>query len=492
MKRNFFIFFMLTAILNFLYTQQNIEYLKEKNYVIEETDDKPLQYRFNYIPKFIETPLIDYEDVVVPYNLYIEPQIGKTKTKYDFLFPEVKFDGGIRVLTGTGLLVNYYINNINYQNTFILDADYQRLNINCEDIKPENYILNRYDINYHYINENYLLKNRLVYQNNFLKNEITQIVYSPEINFVLLKNFLFKVNPYLQFNKLTNNEIFFLFNTVELDLLINEKFSSKISINNIDSQTHLFGLNFIIKNIFFATFYFSSAIKYNVKNKNFYFNTKINKKIFNLTVSFELLDSIFYSYIEDYFTKLPDVLYFDKKELTYPIKKEKSLKIGYKMEYLDIDLKYSIESFSKYPTYVSALSSKIEPYFVDDHNTNCVFLTTSFLFKKINLSNKIKYIFYPEEILFTPTLQNELEIKYNLLKKVYFIVNFLYNNKTLTNDREKTYIEEHLITTEKIEYKINDYIAIETETKVPIIGKNYINTNYYYEPYISIGIKSKF
>ncbi|MEO0224990.1 MAG: hypothetical protein ABIL76_07885, partial [candidate division WOR-3 bacterium] len=283
---------------------------------IIQQDETPLRFRIEYTPQDTENPNIEYEDIELPYQLYISSELTKLKLNYKLLTPQDLSKKDIKILFFKDYyFLNLDIKNLKNKNGFELSTYSKKLLVSKDNINFS-CLKNYYHFNHYTLFEKLILKNELHYIIQYIENSTHQLDYSLEINKIFSESIIFSILPYLQYNfskELNVNNLFYK-NDINLDIFIHDKIITGLNFSLLNKYT-FFNTNIILKNYPIENFYFDFVIGTEKDIKKIYYKTKLYKSIFNFNTTFIFKKSIYYDFIKEYFINFAEV-YF-KENINY-------------------------------------------------------------------------------------------------------------------------------------------------------------------------------
>lgn len=457
---------------------------------IIQQDETPLRFRIEYTPQDTENPNIEYEDIQLPYQLYISSELTKLKLNYKLLTPQDLSKKDIKILFFKDYyFLNLDIKNLKNKNGFELSTYSKKLLVSKDNVNFS-CLKNHYHFNHYTLFEKLILKNELHYISQCIENYTHQLNYSLEINRIFSESIIFSILPYLQYNfskELNVNNLFYK-NDINLDIFIHDKIITGLNFSLLNNYT-FFNTNLILKNYPIENFYFDFVIGTEKNIKKIYYKTKLYKNIFNFNTTFIFKKSIYYDFIKEYFINFAEV-YFKENIKYLPETKTFEASLGYNYKNYIINIIYNQTLYDYYPTYIF-LDGKVETYSVEDLKEKSLTYKFELPFKNISLFFELTQIIHPKEILFKPKLTTTINILGDITKNLYFEQKFLYNNKTLI-DNSNNYLDENIVSFTELKYFFNENVAFNIMLNFPVNSKHFITPNIYYSSYFLCGINLKF
>lgn len=446
--------------------------------------EENLQFRFEYTPKEIDIPTIEYEDIEPYYQQFFSSDINKLKLNYQILSLQSLNKRDIKILAGEK---NYFVlaNIKNLQREF--DIKYEKINTGID----KSYIDFNYNLSYYKTFDTLTLKNNFLYFVKFLTNVNNQINYELEISKVIGKNMILSFSPLFQYNYFVKENLSILFNKNELnlDLIFTNKTMTNLKIINFnDSAITISSLNFIFKNFIIENSYLNFSFGHNEKTKKFLYGSEFYKSFSNLEISFSFKKDVYYEFIKEYFIKFPELHYIKEEIIKFPEIENLETNLGYNYKGLKINFLFRNTFYNYYPSY-NFSNNFIYTYFIKDQKIDYIMFKIFFPFKKSKFNLETEHIISSTKSIFLPSTVTKFTFETSL-KNTYFLQTFLYNGEMQINNYEK--LEKRIISNTELQFFISKDFSIDTKLVIPVAGKNYLIPNTYYPAYFLTGINLKF
>ncbi|MCX7910811.1 MAG: hypothetical protein N2505_04445, partial [Endomicrobia bacterium] len=412
--------------------------------ISEET--KPLQFRFEYIPKEIETPNVEYEDIEISYNQYISSDIMKIRPNYKFLIPyKLKKDAKVLLGGKDNYLISADVKNLQENGNLNFSIKSEKFSVVKNNVN-DYYINLGYYLNYSKIFNNFVFTNSLSYNNQFLNNSSRQINYDIEINKIFSPNIILSLLTSFQQNfiEYKNNTFdnLFIKGNAKLESIINNKMMTGFNIEFFSNNSILFTTGVTFKNYIIDNSYLNFILSTDKNTKHFYYQIEFCKEFYNFNFSINYEKKLYFEFIRDYFIKFPQVLY--KEIIYFPEIKAFETSLEYKYKNYKINFLFDSIFYNYYPTY-SFSNNTTELCFIEDQHLTYLIIKFSVLIRNLIFNYNLNYLIFPKEVLFTTPIISEVSLEGNMFKNVLLKQKFSYNSRTLTNFYN--YLEDRVIST---------------------------------------------
>ncbi len=464
----------------------NIIYLLEKNF----EEEQPLYLEFYPQPKIIEIPVIDYETIEVPYKKYISAEIKKKE-----LLDKVYISSSTEKIISKSFFweksYSFFVETDKIVPSEIFKLKTQNSSKKIEQNKNYNYV----DINllYNKVFDKHIAGFKSEFYSKNFNNSLEQ--YSIFFNFLknYFKNICFSYEPEIFYiNSSDENFIFyFIWNGLNVSYVPSHNYLFSlyiVPVNINNSFLNYYILKTIIKNYFWYDFKTELSLSVNDKTQDVYFETDLEQKIGLLKIELNMNKKYYYSYLKEYFIKLPYVN-FKNYNVIIPDRNEYYVKTTFGNTNSNLYFGYNKIKYDYFPTY------KYEGTTVVAYNE----IDVEYPLYTLGLKTKNKNIIFTyeinstadkEEILFIPQQQQNiiLEIKFSKLhiKNLIAIKNRMYTNKN------KMFLNDNFVYKTDISFLLRDEIMINILYTLPIYGKNYLQPGIYLEPEVMFGMKISF
>lgn len=479
------ILLIISLLFSFLKSQQ-IDNLNLDDVIFKE--EPTLKFRLEYNPRDAEIPIIEYEDIEVPYQLYISSELRKQRFTSYFALLQNLSPKNIKILFGKdNYLLGAYLKNLQKKANLEFNTNFKKILVNAKDFN-KHYVDCNCFLTYYAIFDKLVIKNDFAYQNQYVENCLRQINYNLEVSKVFNKSVIFSISPSFQLNffKETNLKTFFKSN-FNMDLFITENLMTNLNAD-ILNRVALFNANITFKNYPIENFYTKFSLGTEKDIKKLYYQTKVYKNLLNFDISVMFRKSLYYEFIKEYFIKFPEINY-EKDIKDFPEIDNLEVKLGYTYKNYTINLTFDQTFYSYYPTYIF-LDDNIEPYFIENLKEKLLKCKFKMLLKNFSLTFESSYLVSPEELLFTPTFTNGISFSWLLKENLYFEQKFLYNSRTLVDFHR--YLAENAIFSTELKYFFSNTCALGVILSLPFNNKNFITPNVYCYPYLLCGVNFKF
>ncbi|MCS7228199.1 MAG: hypothetical protein NZ839_04470, partial [Endomicrobia bacterium] len=450
----------------------------------------PYFLKFYYPSDFFEVPEIDHEDISIPYEKYVVPDIEKLIVDTTLFIPVDKTKNVITIRTGNTNECKINIKNISQKEIIDCILNYYKTPVLLNDLNNKEYNEFNYNLQYSRTYDNLAFNGKLVWQNKYITEFINQYSLSCGIKKFFNEKFeLFCVPESLLIRDEIKNRLFFT-NIFGLNIIMDKImfiFTTRWLSFNMKEKL-FYNITTTVKNLI-PTLVLSASCEYDISDKRFYYTTELTQKIGMLNLTVSARNSIFYSYIYDYLLKFPEVKFDDSTFIYYP--KLRSFIIGssYTTKNFYVKIIFNRKNFSQYPTYVYR-DNQLNTYYMNTTEFDLAILENKLLiFDKITIDYIIHYIISTKnEILFQPRLTMEVNFLHNeIFPGVEFRSSLLYKDKVRIASTD-LYLNPELITQINVDYKLNQFLSLSLSGCLPLIGKNYLQPGVVLKPFVSAGV----
>lgn len=459
--------------------------------ITTEQDLLPFEFKFHYVPKLYESPSLEYDEIVIPYQRYVQPEVIKQNVNDDILKPDlprnlrrIKFDAGqgIDFLTEFGLhtLKSTLGFSLSYNSCNVIDKTEQKSYTRyLFDTKLEN-IVNNTTVsldtkfrNFHLWTPLYLLS-----LNGMLKSIIFangDISYIPEI-FCLIRD---DTNKFWSSNSIINN----IFLTEKVLIF------SGIKHFYLDGVQYKFITGGVKTKKLFLDNTLQALLDFDLDNYKSYYSVELKHRILSYVLSLKFKKEIYYKYINEYFSQMPGLTLDKDDKLYYPDIFLTDLNIEYDNKTLYLAAQFTNFKYKKFPTYIYEDNS-VKSCFINDVDFNRITLISKLEYLSLKNQFRLIYSLPSKDVYFIPKLTLETIFDKNITNKLQVEQKFVYNDDLQINTEQK--INPWLTSTTILSYKISDNIFCSISYFTTLINRYYLQPDVYIPSFLQFGLQAKF
>jgi len=478
------LFLVFIFIYSFLYTQEVS--VSSETLDIQEEIQSPLFFKFYHLPEYLSpSPSVEYEDIVVPYNYMITPQVEKISLAENmFSLPQQK-KNMLFLFLGENKSLGFKTKNTDEHKNFEFNIQFDNTKVSYFD-ENKQYVRFNNSFIYNHIFDTLVLSTKLKTESNYVTDVVRQYYIDVSINKVLFNKLeLMYIPQVIIYANEELNKVFFI-NTLSTNFLYkNFIFGFENKIFEFDSEENsVSALSIVLKDVILSgnllNFVFSKG-----KNDKLYYKVNLGYKTKNFEFDVVKEKKFFYEYIDNYFIKFPYIKIYDTTKLFFTSVESDIFKCGYKSNNFYVSILFDKSLYTKYPTYVFR-DDKVEPLFIDNNDISSVKFETKVFFVEYELN----YLLSSDDVLFYPKFVHQLSINKDIFENIYFLIKLLYNSKTKV--ATGVYTEENFVTELKIGYNVKEKYNIE------LLVSQQLNNNYVLQPkmvvspYIQAGLNFQF
>lgn len=460
--------------------------------IVVDQDLLPFDFKFYYPPKIYENPLLEYDEIVIPYQRYVQPEIRKYDLPADVISPNLTCGTkSFELMLGQGIDVLAKLNFQFPKSVFDLSFECSNNNV-ISKTGQENFIrvLSVTNFSYTFSESMLSLRNRLSYYNlltsllflnlnGMFKKvlyETCDITYTPEV-YYLFGSDLKKV--WLS-NSLASN-IFF---TDRLLVTPEVKF---LTLNN-KCQRFFVASSVKAKNLFVGTTV-TTSFDFDTNFYKLYYSIDLSRKIAKYIFSLSYKKDFYYQYITDYFTYVPGVIFSQQDDLFYPDRTSVVANVQYESGPFHFITEFASYGYEMLPSFIYE-NGFVKPYFVKGVNINRLSITSKFNYANFNNEVLLSYYSFPEcNTYFIPKLTFMLIFNKNISKNLQLSQKFVYQDNLKVNSN---YVLPFWLTsTTMVSYKLSNDVNCGINCFIPLINQHYIYPEVHTPAFFQFGIQIK-
>ncbi|MCX7940878.1 MAG: hypothetical protein N2555_03810 [Endomicrobia bacterium] len=457
---------------------------------VYDEDLIPFEFKFYHTPRLYETPSVEFDEITLPYQKFVQPEFGKQLLTTDVLSPAVphnekiaqmNFGIGQSVLIRTNLFSNRGKFGISLGQNNNITNHFKDWSQYFYDAKIQQ-VLNSFvfTVDTKFQHDNFLsAKNLFNFEGKAEKifSSDFSIRYTPQINYITLNNGTISKS--------------FITNTLNGNLFVSDKVLSSVGIRllQLDDTNYFFISGEIISNdLFLKRMSMRISIDLDKENSDWYTLAEIKYKLSFYNIRLSFTKDLYYKYLETYFISLPEITFSTNDKIYFSERKETTLGIEYRKNNCSIAGVYTNTYYTKFPTYIFD-SNLVKPHFQDNITVSKLSIASNFKYIGFNNSFVLSYLIIPENTYFIPKLTSEVVFSKMFHKNFEFVQKFLYNDDIKVNIDDG--ISSWCVSNSCLVYKVNKNIFLNLIYQVSLANKHYLQPGIYMPEYIRFGAQIK-